>query len=163
MPFSGDDKLSILSTCKMTWSRGYKTFFVLLKSSRHEISTAHRLIGWIEYTFLAFKLSHLVFIVPMYSNVKMLTIVVGILTFTSLIKFLHSWVEREKKFYNLEARNDTITAQTDYGNEMWIYVQKSTITQKRSNLISLPRRYDCQVSSRKFLPEGVQLWQSVFG
>ena len=74
----------------MTWPRGYKTFFVLLKLSRHEISTAHRLIGWIEYTFLAFKLSHLVFIVPMYSNVKMLTIVVGILTFMSLIKFMHS-------------------------------------------------------------------------
>ena len=49
-------------------------------------------------TLLAFKLSDLVFIKLI--NVKMSTIV-GILTFMSLINFMLSWVEYEKKFYNL--------------------------------------------------------------
>ena len=46
-------------------------------------------------TFLAFKLSDIVFI--MLINVKMPTIV-GILTFISIINFMLSWVEHEKSF-----------------------------------------------------------------
>ena len=45
-----------------------------------------------HFLFLAFKLSDVVFILPI--NVKMSTIV-GILTFMSRIKFVPSWVEHE--------------------------------------------------------------------
>ena len=44
-------------------------------------------------TFLAFKVSYAVFIVP--TNVKIPTIV-GILTLMNMIKFMFSWVEHEK-------------------------------------------------------------------
>ena len=50
-------------------------------------------------TFLAFNLTHVVFI--MLINVEMPTIDV-ILTFMSMINFMLSWVEHEK-FYNLGA------------------------------------------------------------
>ena len=46
-------------------------------------------------SFLAFKLSYVVFI--MLINVKMPTIV-GILTFKSMINFMLSWVEHKKSF-----------------------------------------------------------------
>ena len=49
---------------------------------------------------LVFSLLDVVLIMLM--NVKMPTIV-GILTFTSRINFVFSWVEHEKKFYNLMA------------------------------------------------------------
>ena len=56
---------------------------------------------WKIQTFLAFKLSDVVFV--MLVNVKMPTFV-GILTFMSMINFMFGWVEDEIKFYNLGAR-----------------------------------------------------------
>ena len=53
-------------------------------------------------TFLAFKLSGVVFIMLM--NVKMPTIV-GILTFMSIINYMFSWDEDEIKKFYLRARN----------------------------------------------------------
>ena len=49
---------------------------------------------------LALSISDVVFILPI--NVKM-PIIVGILTFMSMITFVLSSVENEKKFYNLGA------------------------------------------------------------
>ena len=74
MPFSGDNKLLILhvSTCKVTWSRGYKMFSCSSHLSM-KFQQLIKLISLKEYTFLAFKLSHVVFIILMYSNVKMPT------------------------------------------------------------------------------------------
>ena len=51
--------------------------------------------------FLALSLSDVVFI--MLINVKM-PMIVGILTFMSMINFVLSQVEHEKKFYNHRAR-----------------------------------------------------------
>ena len=52
----------------------------------------------LEFTFLAFKLSAVAFIMLM--NVEMPTIV-GISTFMSMINSMLSSVEHKKKFYNL--------------------------------------------------------------
>ena len=63
-------------------SQGYKTFF-MLNATEHEISPANKSLNAVKVkTFLAFKLSDVVFI--MLINVKMPTIV-GILTFMSSV------------------------------------------------------------------------------
>ena len=74
----------------------------MLNSTEHEISTAHKKIKYRQIKkFLALSLSDVVFIILI--NVKMPTIV-GFLTFISRINFVLSWVEYEKKLYNLGAR-----------------------------------------------------------
>ena len=58
----------------------------MLNSTEHEISTAHKTTVLKNRQFLAFKLSDVIFI--MLINVKMPTIIVGILTFMSMINVM---------------------------------------------------------------------------
>ena len=71
--------------------------FIKRFSCPTQLSTTFQLFikNWKIMTFLAFKLSDVIFI--MLINFKMPTIV-GILTYMSMINFMLSWVEHEKSF-----------------------------------------------------------------
>ena len=77
--------LDILSDMSEPRLRGYKTFF-MLNSAEHEICHANKSQITNNCTFFLAK--H----------------IVGIFIFISWEDFKFSWVERGKKFYNLEAR-----------------------------------------------------------
>ena len=86
---------SLRSALYNDWPRGFKTFFMLISSTKFQLLISTKIP---TKKFLALSLSDVVFI--MLINVKMPTIV-GVLTFMSKINFVPSGVEYEKSFITL--------------------------------------------------------------
>ena len=83
------------------WPQGYKTFF-MLNSAEHEIFHANKSQSTNNAKFFLAKHVKLSMKISLLINMKMPTIV-GIFISTSREKFMLSWVEHEKSFYNLGA------------------------------------------------------------